>query len=164
MEYETIFWANSSDSGIAFLLPKKILRIMTGSKLRDSCNPAFQTLDILTVPSQYLLSLMTSLIHNLEFFTFHSSIHSISTIRTLQKHRPSYFTFHFIFGIKLYMFRTVPLPIIRSFSLYTQQWYVIQVCCLQAVSKPVSIAVCTVKNSWWWTEELSKTCRVLFQK
>ena len=27
------------------------------------------------------------------------------------------------FGIKLYMFRTVPLTIIRSFSLYTQQWY-----------------------------------------
>jgi len=29
----------------------------------------------------------------------------------------------FIFGIKLYMFRTVPVSIIRSFSLYTQQWY-----------------------------------------
>ena len=29
----------------------------------------------------------------------------------------------FIFGIKLYMFRTVPLSIIRSFSLYTQKWY-----------------------------------------
>jgi len=28
-----------------------------------------------------------------------------------------------IFGIKLYMFRTVPLSIMRSFSLYTQQWY-----------------------------------------
>ena len=26
------------------------------------------------------------------------------------------------------MFRTVPLSINRSFSLYTQQWYVIQVC------------------------------------
>jgi len=26
-----------------------------------------------------------------------------------------------------------------------------------------TIAVCTVKNSWWWTEELSETCRVLFQ-
>jgi len=25
-------------------------------------------------------------------------------------------------------------------------------------------AVCTVKNSWWWTEELSETYRVLFQK
>jgi len=29
----------------------------------------------------------------------------------------------FIFGIKLYMFQTVPLSFIRSFSLYTQQWY-----------------------------------------
>jgi len=29
----------------------------------------------------------------------------------------------FIFGIKFYMFRTVPLYIIRSFSLYTQRWY-----------------------------------------
>jgi hypothetical protein len=29
----------------------------------------------------------------------------------------------FIFGRKLYMFQTVPLSIIRSFSLYTQQWY-----------------------------------------
>ena len=26
------------------------------------------------------------------------------------------------FGIKLYMFRTDPLSIIRSFSLYTQKW------------------------------------------
>ena len=24
-------------------------------------------------------------------------------------------------------------------------------------------AVCTVKNCWWWTDELSETCRVLFQ-
>ena len=29
----------------------------------------------------------------------------------------------FILGMKLYMFRTVPLSIIRSCSLYTQQWY-----------------------------------------
>jgi hypothetical protein len=26
------------------------------------------------------------------------------------------------FGMKLYMFRTAPLSIIRSYSLYTQQW------------------------------------------
>jgi hypothetical protein len=29
----------------------------------------------------------------------------------------------FILEMKLYMFRTVPLSIIRSYSLYTQQWY-----------------------------------------
>jgi hypothetical protein len=28
------------------------------------------------------------------------------------------------FGMKLYMFRTVPLSTIRSFSLYMQQWYI----------------------------------------
>jgi len=26
------------------------------------------------------------------------------------------------------------------------------------------IAVYTVLDSWWWTENLSETCRVLFQK
>ena len=53
------------------------------------------------------------------------------------------------FGKKLYMFRTLPLSIIRSFPLYTQQWYmsykladsfqawVPSWSCLQTVSKPV---------------------------
>ena len=26
-----------------------------------------------------------------------------------------------------------------------------------------TIAVCTLKNSWWWAEELAETCRVSFQ-
>ena len=55
--------------------------------------------------------------------------------------------------------------------------YVIQVCwqlangsvlillaSCQQTCVTYTIAVCTVKNSWWWTEELSKTYRVLFQK
>jgi hypothetical protein len=73
------------------------------------------------------------------------------------------------------MFRTVPLSIIRSFPLYTQQWYMSYTFAeslragsgrSQAVSKPVWYIplLCTVKNSWWWTKELSETCRVLFQK
>jgi hypothetical protein len=32
----------------------------------------------------------------------------------------------FILEMKLYMFWTIPLSIIRNYSLYTQQWYVIQ--------------------------------------
>jgi len=78
------------------------------------------------------------------------------------------------------MFQTVPLSIIRSFLLYTQQWYMSyrfadslragsgwncsSVLILLACCMTYTIAVCTVKNSWWWTEELSETCRVLFQK
>ena len=49
---------------------------------------------------------------------------------------------NFIFGIKLYMFRTVPLSIIRSFSPYTQQWYVssnlyhVYHCCVYSEKTP----------------------------
>jgi len=77
------------------------------------------------------------------------------------------------------MFRAVPLSIIRSFSVYTQQWYMSyrfadclragsewNSCCIlillascQQTFMTYTIAVCTVKNSWWWTEELSETCR-----
>jgi len=78
------------------------------------------------------------------------------------------------------MFRTVPLSIIRSYALYTQQWYMsyrfadcllagsgcslILLASCQKICMTYTIAVCTVKNSWWWTEELSETCRVLFQE
>ena len=86
-----------------------------------------------------------------------------------------------MFGIKLYMFRTVPVSIIRSFSLYTQQWcmsykfagslragsgrnsVLILLASCQQTCMTYTIVVCTVKNSWWWTQELSETCRVLFQ-
>jgi hypothetical protein len=33
----------------------------------------------------------------------------------------------------------------------------------QQTSMTYTIAVCTVENSWWWTEELPETCRVSFQ-
>jgi len=61
------------------------------------------------------------------------------------------------------MFQTVPLSIIRSFSLYTQNVLILLASC-QQTCMTYTIAVCTMKNSWWWTEELSETSRVLFQK
>ena len=52
------------------------------------------------------------------------------------------------------MFRTVPLYIIRSFFH-----------CTHNNGKCHTGLLCVQwKNSWWWTEELSETCRVLFQK
>jgi hypothetical protein len=69
------------------------------------------------------------------------------------------------------MFQTVRLSIIRSlFTVHSAVVYVIQVCrqlsrrtCLKAVYKPVwRIPLLSVQwiNSWWWTGELSETCRV----
>jgi len=81
-------------------------------------------------------------------------------------------------GMKLYMFRTVPLSIIRSlFTVHSAIVYVIQVCrqlvcrqlsssCSKAVYKPVwHIQLLSVQwiKSWWWTEELYETCRVSCQ-
>ena len=81
---------------------------------------------------------------------------------------------------RIRMGHPVPLSIIRSFSLYTQQWYmsyrfadslragsgwnilILFESCLQTCMT-YTIAVCTVKNSWWWTEELSETCRISVQ-
>jgi len=45
----------------------------------------------------------------------------------------------------------------KFFTVHTAMVYVNKTC------MTYTIAVCTVKNSWWWTEELSETCRVLFQ-
>jgi hypothetical protein len=73
------------------------------------------------------------------------------------------------------MFLTIPLSIIRSFLLYTQQRYMsysFADSLWAGANAPAhklsanltyTIVVCTVKNSWWWTKELCETCRVLFQ-
>jgi hypothetical protein len=51
----------------------------------------------------------------------------------------------FDLGMKLYMFRRVPLSIIRNYSLYTQQW------CMSYrfvdSFRAYTIAECTVNNS-----------------
>jgi hypothetical protein len=63
--------------------------------------------------------------------------------------------------MKLYVFRTVPLPIITSlFTVYSAMVYVIQVC--RQLSSLWHIPVPSVQwiNSWQWAEELPETCRV----
>ena len=56
------------------------------------------------------------------------------------------------------------------YSLYTQQWCMsyrfvdsFRAGAYAPAVKHNTIAECTVKNSWWWTDELSETCRVSCQ-
>ena len=67
MEYGIVFWGNLTESKKVFQLQKKVIRIMTGSESRISCKSLFQSLEILTLPSQYRQSLMEILPHNLKF-------------------------------------------------------------------------------------------------
>jgi len=80
------------------------------------------------------------------------------------------------FVMKLYMFRTVRLSIIRNlFTVHSAMVYGVchtvcrqlssrSICsCSKAVYKPVwHIPLLSVQwiNFWWWTDELSETCRV----
>jgi len=76
--------------------------------------------------------------------------------------------------MKLYMFRTVPLPIISSLFTVTQHWYMpyrfvdnFRAGTGWSYSKAVYIPLWHIPvpsvqwiNCWWWAEELSETCRV----
>jgi hypothetical protein len=70
------------------LSPKEIIRIMTGSRPRTSCKPLFQSLGILTVPSQYILSLMNFVLQNKERFTLNIEVHNFNTRNKLKLHKP----------------------------------------------------------------------------
>jgi len=67
--------------------------------------------------------------------------------------------------MKLYMFRTVRLSIVRSLlTVHSAMVYVIHVCrqlSSRTRMEPVwHLPLLNVQliNSWWWTDELSETC------
>jgi len=60
---------------------------------------------------------------------------------------------NFYFGMKFYMFRTVPLP---------KSSILILLASCQQTCITYTTVVGIVKNLWWWTEELPETCRVSF--
>jgi hypothetical protein len=86
--YGIIFWRNSSNSGKIFTLQKRLIRIMVDAYPRTSCRKIFEKLEILTVPNQYMCSLMKFFIGNQETFQTNSSVHSINTRNKHHLHRP----------------------------------------------------------------------------
>jgi hypothetical protein len=74
MTYGLLFWGNSPESIKIFRLQKKIIRIMTGCRSRDSCRKLFFNLEILPLPSQYILSLLLFMIRNKNQFLVNSDI------------------------------------------------------------------------------------------
>ena len=69
LNYGIIFWRNSSYSHKGFKL-QRIARIITGSGRRDSCRDLFKNINILTLPSQYIFSLLCLVTANQAQFMF----------------------------------------------------------------------------------------------
>jgi hypothetical protein len=88
MEYGIIFWGVSAESKRISQQQKRIIRIKTGSTLRISCRMLSQKLELLTLTSQYTLSLMRFLSSNLGTYAFNTSVHNINTGLKLKLHKP----------------------------------------------------------------------------
>jgi hypothetical protein len=88
MSYGIIFWGNSHLSVNIFKIQKRIIRIITNEGKHDSCRQLFKTLQILTVPSQYIFSLLVFVIKNRVLFLSNSEIHYINTRYNYNIHLP----------------------------------------------------------------------------
>jgi len=88
INYGIIFWGNSSYSNSIFKLWKRIIRIIKGIGIRDSCKELCKILNILPLISQYIFSLVFFVVNNKNLFRMNSEIHSINTRNNSNFHQP----------------------------------------------------------------------------
>jgi hypothetical protein len=74
MSYGIIVWGNQPYSENIFKIQKVVIRIITISRLRDSCRELFQRLEILPLYSQFIFSL--------SIFVIKTNIYIIQIIRS----------------------------------------------------------------------------------
>jgi hypothetical protein len=68
---------------------KRIIRIIMGCRRDDFCRKLFPILEILSLPSQYIFSLVLFEIKNMENFTVNSEIYQIETRQHANLHQPT---------------------------------------------------------------------------
>jgi hypothetical protein len=88
MSYGIIFWGNSRISGDIFKVQKRIVRILSNKTSYDSCRRLFNKLQILTVPSQYIYSLLGFVVKNENLFTSNFEVHKVHTRTMNNFHLP----------------------------------------------------------------------------
>jgi len=89
LSYGIIFWARSSNVKKLFILQKKIVRIITKTGVRESCKEAFKNMEIMTLYSQYIFSLILFTVKNKHLFTSSREIHKYITRNNTDLHLPT---------------------------------------------------------------------------
>jgi len=89
ISYGIIFWGNSTNVNKLFVLQKKIVRILSNIGSRDSCREAFKNLEIMTLHSQYIFSLILFTIDNKHLFIPNNELHSYLTRNNTNLHLPA---------------------------------------------------------------------------
>jgi hypothetical protein len=101
------FFGHSSDNIWIFRLQKRIVRIMMGCRGDDFCRKLFPILEILPLPSQYIISRLLFVIKNVKNFTVNSEMYQIETRQHAHFHQPianltKYQEGAYLMGIKVY--------------------------------------------------------------
>jgi hypothetical protein len=89
LTYGVIFWGNSPISKNIFEIQKRVIRIITNKPRRESCKHLFKWLKILTLPSQYIFSVLVYIAEHRDLFMSNTDIHSFNTRNHLDLHLPS---------------------------------------------------------------------------
>ena len=66
--YGIIYWDSSSYASKVFILQKKIIKIITNTRPRESCREVFKSMEIMMLYSQYIYSLVLYTINNKHLF------------------------------------------------------------------------------------------------
>jgi len=88
MSYGIILGGNQPYSDKIFKIQKRVIRIITNSRMRDSCRELLKKLEILPLYSQYIFSLSIFVIKNKHSFYTNNQIHSIHTRFKTNLHPP----------------------------------------------------------------------------
>jgi hypothetical protein len=89
LSYGIIFWGRSSNVNKLFILQKKIIRIITSTGVRECCREAFKNIEIMTLYSQYIFSLILFAVNNKHLFTSNKEIHTYKTRNYTNLHLPT---------------------------------------------------------------------------
>ena len=89
MSYVIIFGGNQPYSYKIFKIQKRVIGIITSSRMRDSCRELLQKLEILPLYSQYIFSISIFVIKNKHLFYTNNQIHSIHTRFKTNLHPPT---------------------------------------------------------------------------
>jgi len=81
-------WGNSLHSEEIFKVQKRIIRIIMNFSKNASCRQPFKELNVLPVPSQYILSVLLFLTKNEDQFMTNSQMHKITTRQTFDLYIP----------------------------------------------------------------------------
>jgi len=107
MSYGLILWGNSQWANKVFLLQKKIVIIIANANIRDSCKEHFRNLQIMTLYSQHIYSIILFTVNNKQIFSNNNEIHNYNTrnrdnlhlaITNLTKYKKE----PYILGIKIF--------------------------------------------------------------